>query len=313
MTQNPDRVLITGANGHLGRKLVLQLAKGSDALAARAFVRSKRAAGTLQDESPGTALDLVVGDYDDVEALTRAMQGCRYVAHFVGIIKESKAASYRSAHEATCESVSRAAAAAGVERIVYLSILGSSSLHANRCLASKGRAEDILLAGHVPATVLRVPMVIGEGDFAATALRRHATSKRVMLIGGGRTRQQPIDARDVLRAVIAAFTRSGQSGGLALELAGPENLSQRELVFRAARVLGLPAPKVSAIPLFLVRGLVAVASSLLPSPPMTRDMLEILEHDDLVDVSPARELLDWDLTPLDDTLARCLHESSDPT
>lgn len=311
MTQNPDRVLVTGANGHLGRKLIDEFSSGRAGLVARAFVRSERAERALRSELPGRDLDVVVGDYADVGALTQAMHGCRRVVHLVGIIKESATASYESAHEATCGPLGQAAARAGVERIVYLSIVGARAGHTNRCLASKGRAEDILLAGSVPATVLRVPMVIGEDDFAAAALRRQALSKHVMLTGGGRTRQQPIDALDVLRAVVAAFDRSGP-GGLALDLGGPENLSHRELVARAARVLGRPAPRVWPIPTALARAAAGLAYRLLANPPITPDMLEILEHDDEVDASVACELLGLELTPLDATLARCLAAPEHP-
>jgi len=266
---------VTGANGHLGRKLVGELSDIRDGLVARAFVRSRRAETALRGELPGRDLDVVVADYTDVDELTQAMKGCRRVVHLVGIIKETASASYESAHEATCAPLSQAAARAGVERIVYLSIVGARAGHGNRCLASKGRAEDILLAGSVPATVLRVPMVIGEGDFATAALRRQALARRVLLIGGGRTRQQPIDALDVLRAVVAAFDRSGP-GGLALDLGGPENLSHRELVERAARTLGSPAPRVWTIPAKLARAGAALAGRWLASPPITPDMLEIL-------------------------------------
>jgi len=298
------RVLVTGANGHLGRRLVARLTR-EGRLEARAFVRSERAAETLRNDPTTEDAEVVVGDYTDELSLTSAMDGCRFVAHFVGIIKASATTSYEAAHEATCRSLARAAASAGVERIVYLSILGARIDHANGCLASKGRAEEILLSGSVPSTVLRVPMVIGEGDFAAAALRRQATSRVAPMVAGGRTRQQPIDAEDVLDAVVAAFHRSG-SGGLALDLGGPENLSHRELVARAAKLVGRPPPAVLPVPRALMTALARLMELTSASPGLTRDMLEILEHDDRVEAGVAFELLGIEPTPLDETLARCV-------
>ncbi len=297
-------MLVTGANGHLGRRLVARLLRTGER-GVRAFVRSERAAATLRDDPATKAAEVVIGDYTDEARLAEAMQGCRFVAHFVGIIKESAGASYEDAHEATCRSLARAAATSGVERIVYLSIVGARPDHANECLASKGRAEELLLAGSTPTTVLRVPMVIGEGDYAAASLARSARARFAPMISGGRTRQQPIDADDVLAAVLAACERSG-GGGLALDLGGPENLSQRELVARAARVLGQPGPAVLPIPRALVNAAVALMERTSASPGMTRDMLDILEHDDRVEADVACDLLGIELTPLDETLARVL-------
>ena len=73
--------------------------------------------------------------------------------------------------------LAQAAARAGLERIVYLSIVGAGPDSPNACLASKGRAEDILLAGPVPAIVLRLPMVLGEGDYASQALAQRARAR----------------------------------------------------------------------------------------------------------------------------------------
>ncbi len=311
MPTDPDRVLVTGANGHLGRRLIARLLRSGER-EVRAFVRSERAAATLRDDPMTKGVDVVVGDYTDEARLAEAMQGCRFVAHFVGIIKESAGATYEDAHEATCRSLARAAAASGIERIAYLSIIGARPDHANACLASKGRAEELLLEGSAPATVLRVPMVIGEGDYAAASLGRQARSGFAPMISGGRTRQQPIDADDVLNAVLAAFDRSGASG-LALDLGGPENLSHRELVARAARLLGQRGPAVLPIPRPLVNAAVALMQTTSSSPGMTRDMLDILEHDDRVEAGVACDLLGIELTPLDETLARVLGSSEEPT
>lgn len=304
MPHDSPRVLVTGANGHLGHKLVERLLREGER-PVRALVRSERAAETLRTDPGTSAAEIVVADYTDEAAMNAAVSGTGAVAHLVGIIKESASASYEQAHEATCRILARAASAGGVERIVYLSIIGARPDHSNGCLGSKGRAEEILLGGSVPTTVLRVPMVIGEGDFAALSLRRQASSSIAPLVGGGRTRQQPIDAQDVLGAVLAAFARSG-TGGLALDMGGPENLSHRELVARAAAVLGRPPPRVLPIPRALVAALAWLMERTSSSPGITRDMLEILEHDDRIEARVAFELLGIEPTPLDETLARCI-------
>jgi NADH dehydrogenase len=287
-----DSLVVTGANGRIGQSL-LRGAAGR----ARALVRSQRAAGALA----GAGADVRVLDLRDEAALAAAAEGCAAWIHLVGILKETRSARYIDAHERTSERVARAAARAGVRRIVCLSILGAAADSRNACLASKGRADETLLAGSVPATVLRVPMVLGPGEIAAFALRAQASAPVVFLVSGGRTREQPIDTRDVVAALRLAGADASDAR-IALDLAGPESLPHRELVARVACVLGTRGPRVVPVPAALAFGAAALLERL-AEPPITRAMLGVLEHDDAIDPRPAAERLGLVLTPLAETLA----------
>jgi NADH dehydrogenase len=292
------RVLVTGANGHLGRRLIHRLPD------VRAVVRSERAAATLRALPEAASLEIEILDYRDGDRLTRAAVGCRYAVHLTGIIKETRSNRYTDAHEATCEALARAAAAAGVERVVYLSILGSDPTSSNACLASKGRAEQILLEAETPAVILRVPLVLGPGDATTRIVAAEARARVLPLIAGGRTRTQPIYADDVVEAMIAAMTTSGLAD-VALDLAGPEALRQRDFVARAARLYGR-RPIVLPIPLAVASGLAWLAERMLANPPLTRAMLGVLSQDDCVDADAACKELGIELTPLDEALRRSL-------
>ncbi|MBM4385008.1 MAG: NAD(P)H-binding protein [Deltaproteobacteria bacterium] len=285
------RFVLTGANGRIGQNLVARAA------GARALVRSQRAADSLA----GLGADVRVLDVRDVDALARAAEGCEAWIHLVGILKETRSAKYVDAHERSCEAVARAAERAGVRRIVCLSILGARPDSANACLASKGRADALLLGGRAPATVLRVPMVLGPGEIAAFALRAQARARVAFMVRGGATREQPIDTRDIVSALLLGAADSSD-GHVALDLAGPESLTHRELVVRIARVLGKPAPAVVPIPAALAFGAAALLERL-AEPPVTRAMLGVLEHDDQIDPRPAAQRLGLTLTPLADTLS----------
>jgi NADH dehydrogenase len=287
-----DSLVVTGANGRIGQSLL----RGAPRRA-RALVRSERAAAALA----GTGADVRVVDLADADALARAAEGCAAWIHLVGILKETRTARYADAHERTSERVASAAARAGVRRIVCLSILGASPESRNACLASKGRADATLLAGAVPASVLRVPMVLGPGEIAAFALRARASASIVWLVRGGRTREQPIDTRDVVAALRHAAADASDAR-LALDLAGPESLPHRELVARVARVLGKPGPRIVPVPAALAYAAAALLGRL-AEPPITRAMLGVLEHDDAIDPLPAARRLGLALTPLAETLA----------
>jgi NADH dehydrogenase len=293
-------LLVTGANGRLGQSLARAVA-GRRPL--RALVRSERAAATLSALPAPVRPEVVQVDWSDADALARAGAGCVDWIHLVGILKESRSSRYADAHERPAAALARAAEKAGARRIVSVSILGAAPEAENACLASKGRADALLLAGAVPATVLRVPMVLGPDELAAAALRAQAQAKRAFLVRGGATLEQPIDARDLVRALERALEAPVERS--ALDLAGPESLSHRELVLRAARLLG-GSPRIVPVPRAAVMALAFCLERLSADPPLTRAMLGVLEHDDHIDPGPAARRLGLSLTPLDATLRRSL-------
>jgi len=299
------RVLVTGANGHIGLRLLQRLAtRGSDNVRPRAVVRSESAAATVRTSVPGDGLEIRVLDYQDEDALARAAEGCTHAVHLVGILKQTATTRYADAHESAATALARAAEKAGVRRIVTLSILGADPGSPNPCLASKGRAERILLGRSVPTTVLRLPMVLAPGDPSAQALRTRALAPVAFLVRGGATLEQPIDGEDVTTAILLALSRS-ELGGEEIDLAGPESLPHHALLRRAAALHGRE-PRVVPLPYGLVAFLADLFERVLRNPPLTRAMLDVLEHDDRVDPGPACRCLGLALTPLDDTLRRCV-------
>jgi NADH dehydrogenase len=299
-------LLITGANGNLGRRLIgAALPLGP----VRALVRSDAAAERLRGEFSGpeaaAALEVRRVDYLNSGQMADAAAGCRAAVHLVGIIKETSRSRYVTAHEHTTAVVCDALHATGCERLVYLSIVGAHPDSRNACLASKGRAEALIRKRLREGIVFQVPMVLGEGDYASAALRRRAAAGYAILLRGA-SLEQPIYAGDVVTAVLAALD-SAQFGPGVFSLAGPESLSRIELTRRAAHVLGTRVRTLS-VPLWL--GLVlARLLEFLPDPPVTRAMLGVLDHDDAVDSSALARELNLTLTPVETMLTRVLHST----
>lgn len=288
-------IAITGANGHLGVRLIRRL---SDHHNVKAVVRSDRAKQSLIREFP--ALDVVVVSYIATDELADALLGCEQVIHLVGIIKESKSATFFDAHENSCRSLRLAAERSDVKRIVYLNIVGASVQAHNTCLQSRGQAEENLAVGSVPVSILRVPMVLGEGDYASMALKKNSTTNRAFTFRAD-SLEQPIYAEDVVDALVAIVNRDAVGEW---DLAGAESLARRDLIHRA----GLRAnnqPKVTSLPISLGYAL-AFLLEFLSNPPVTRAMLGVLDHDDDIDVTRATSELGLTLTSLDETLEKVL-------
>ncbi|MBL4680441.1 MAG: NAD(P)H-binding protein [Pseudomonadales bacterium] len=290
------KIAVTGANGHLGTRLIKSMLGEHEVVA---IVRSEAARHSLLKLYP--SLTVYLSDYKNAETLSKALTDCEAVVHLVGIIKESLRSRYVGAHENACTTLVKAASQLGVRRIIYLSIVGSAADASNTCLRSKGRAEQILLSSGIGTTVIKVPMVLGEGDFASYAIRKKANA---LISFGFRcdSLEQPIYAGDLIKAIQSILKMD--TPPKSIQLAGPESLTRSALVKRAGQIVR-KSPVLLSLPLSLGMFLACLFERL-PQPPVTRAMLGVLDHDDNLDVSAACKTLSLKLTSLDDMLRKVI-------
>ena len=131
--------MITGANGNLGRRLIATLLE-EEHNAVVAVVRSERAkiavTDLVLDPAQRQRLTIKVVSYTDVAALHEIASACHKVVHLVGILKQTRQATYAEAHEESTQALLHALRDTPVEHLTYLSIVGASSGSKNDCLAS---------------------------------------------------------------------------------------------------------------------------------------------------------------------------------
>ena len=108
-----DGIVVTGANGLLGRALLATLAHDGHRNVV-ALVRSDRARRTIEAEELDPAPDIRIVDYTSPNQMEEALRGARCVVHLVGIIKEMPGTRYVEAHERTCHALALAAGRAGI-------------------------------------------------------------------------------------------------------------------------------------------------------------------------------------------------------
>ena len=124
------------------------------------------------------------------------------------------------------------------------------------------------------------------------------------VVGNGERRLQPIWVDDVA-AYFAEAVELPAAANRTFEIGGPDQVTWNELYARIARALGKHRRRVH-VPSGIVR-IGAAAAELLPSPPITRDQLTMLEAaDNVCDVGPAREAFGLDPMPLDEQLRRAV-------
>ena len=311
-------VAVTGANSAVGKALLARLA-GDDTLRVAAGVRRPEALADLP-QSPRIAARVI--DYVRTDSLRALVAGAGCVVHLAGVLFESPSSRYRSANVDTTRALVDAARDAGVGRIVFVSSLGANPRSSNGYYRSKGQAERVVARAGAGAAIIRTPLLLGPGTAGGRALLRDASRGSVRVLGGGVHLLRPLDVDDLCSAILhccaqpAGGARTYQlvavaegyrltdlpvGGARTYELVGPTTLSQRDLLQRAARLLGHD-PTVRTMPIGLAK-LAARCAGLLRTGGLTPAVIDVITSDETVERNADRDL-GVGLTPLPATLAK---------
>ncbi len=297
-------IVVTGANGHLGKQLLAELGDYH----VIALVRSASSKEKLQrfiDQQQLNNVEITECDYLNASEMSREVSRGDYVVHLVGVIKESAGNSFDVVHVQTTQVLADALKETHIKGLCYLSLLGADENSENTCFSTRAQAESILLNSGISSLLLRIPMVLGPGDYASGALQ-HRSGKAAFTFRAD-SLEQPIYAGDVVKAIVIDIQKTlfGNAANHGLvEWAGPESLSRRALQQRADNILGKQSTLIS-LPLGLGLLVAWIFEKLSASPPVSRAMLKVLDHDDDIDVKTTSEKLGIDLTGLDETLRHC--------
>ena len=292
------KIAITGANSAVGQAILRSKQKQDDTLFVAA-VRSNRAAEQLRSR-PGNADSVVQISYDDPASLDAAFRDASSVIHLAGILVETPNSTYETANVASTRAVVDAAKRNGVRKIVLVSANGADESSSNRYYRTKGEAESLVRASGLTFTVLRAPLLLGPGTAGSDTLGRHLKHGKAKLIGGGRNFQQPLHVDDLARAAILAAEQPSVAKNLTLDLVGPVSLPDRELLERAARLLGRQV-RIGSIPKPLLSLMLAIRR-LTGSKGFSQDALEVITADTRLDPLPAATALGIQLTGIDEMI-----------
>ena len=286
-------VTVFGGTGFIGRHVVRRLAARE--LRIRVVSRNWRVHGRVL-QPMGDVGQIVGGpvDLSSEPALTQLLAGSDAVINLIGILYETRRQTFAEVHGELPGRIARAAVAAGVTRMVQISAIGADPNARSAYARSKAEGEQAVRAALRAATILRPSIVVGPED---GFFNRFAAMARLLpalpLIGGGRTRFQPVWVGDVADAIVAALERE-DARGETFELGGPKVYSFAELMRYMLKVVGR---RRLLLPLsFEVATLQARVMELLPAPPLTRDQVELLKTDNVVGAH-ARTLADLGITP----------------
>lgn len=242
-------VLLTGATGYVGGRLAPHLLH--EGYRVKCLVREPRKlAERPWRNDPGVSV--VRDDLSDPEATAEKLRGCRFAYYLIHSMSAS-GPEYRSRDRQLAADFARAAARAGVERIIYLGGLGEMGDGLSEHLTSRREVEDELRSAGVPVTVLRAAMIIGSGSASFEILRYLVERLPVMITPRWvKTQCQPVAISDVLHWLVACLS-TPETAGRTLEIGGPDVVTYQQLMQIAAEELKLRRRLIVPVPVLTPR------------------------------------------------------------
>ncbi|HEY7843364.1 MAG TPA: complex I NDUFA9 subunit family protein [Bradyrhizobium sp.] len=279
MASNQDTlVTVFGGSGFLGRNVVRALCKRDYRI--RVAVRRPELAGHLQPLGRVGQIHAVQANVRYPASVQAAMRDSYVAINLVGILAPSGAQTFDAVQARGAETIAKAAVAGGAS-MVHVSAIGADENSPSHYARAKAAGEKAVLAALPSTTIMRPSIVFGPEDeftnrFAALARLAPA----LPLIGGGKTRMQPVYVGDVATAIADAVDGKARAGAT-YELGGPEVLSFREIIELILEITDRKRMLMS-LPFGLAR-LQAIFLQFAPGAlKLTPDQVELLRSDNVV-------------------------------
>jgi NADH dehydrogenase len=220
-------VTVIGGSGFVGRNAVRALA--ADGWRVRAASRRPDLAGYLQPMGAVGQVHSVQANVRYPDSLRRAADGAEAVVNLAGILHKSGSQTFQSVHVAGARAAAKAAREAGARMFVHISAIGADRKSWSKYSRTKAAGEAAVLAEFPEAVILRPSLVFGPED---QLFNRFAAMPRLLpfpLIGGGKTRFQPVYVGDVATAISRVCAGKAKKRTI-YELGGPDIVTFRQLL-----------------------------------------------------------------------------------
>jgi NADH dehydrogenase len=271
-------VTVFGGSGFVGRHTVWALAQAGYRV--RVAVRRPELAGFMRSYGLVGQIHPIQANVRDDASVRQAIVGADAIINLIGILAASGKQTFQAVQAEGAARVARISAENGITRFVHMSAIGADRNSNSRYARSKGEGEDAVLQAIPNAVILRPSIVFGpEDDFFNRFAQMARFSPVLPLIGGGKTKFQPVYVGDVAKAVVAALEGRANPGAI-YELGGPHVYTFRELLKKIGEYTQRKRAFVS-LPFWLAT-MQAAFVQWLPNAPLTVDQVRLLKKDNVV-------------------------------
>lgn len=298
-------VTVFGGTGFLGRRVVRHLREHgfSVRIASRHPDRGRMLFGVADPQ-----LQSIEADVHNEQSVTGALISAYGVVNAISLYVEHGKETFHSVHVEAAERVAVQARQHGVEWLIHVSGISADAASRSSYIRSRGEGELAVQTAFPDAILIRPAVMFGPGDaFLSTILNLLRRLPIHPMFGAGRTRLQPAYVEDVAEAIARALQRS-EARPVTYECGGPQIYSYKELLRTLARGAGLN-PMLISIP-FGAWHVIGWASEMLPRPPITRNQVELMQHDNVASPNmPGFETLGISPHSIDQVLPLILRKS----
>jgi uncharacterized protein YbjT (DUF2867 family) len=234
------RVLVTGATGFIGSRLVRALVDEGHTV--KAMTRRP-------DDYAGPG-DPVPGDVFDPGTLGEPMEGVDVAVYLVHSLDDND---FERKDAEAARGFGLAAAASGVRQIVYMGGLGKDDVALSPHLRSRREVEKLLGSSGTPVTVLRAAIVVGAGGISWEMTRQLVKNLPAMVVPRwADTRTQPVAIDDVIRYLVGVLGVE-KTFGQVYEIGGADRLTYVQMLQQAAEVINGRRVPIVTVPVLTPR------------------------------------------------------------
>jgi uncharacterized protein YbjT (DUF2867 family) len=295
-------VTVFGGSGFLGRRVVRHLREHE--FAVRVATRHPDH-GRILFGSDDPRLASIKCNIHDERSVAAALAGAYAAVNAVSLYVEHGPENFHSVHVDAARRVAREARAARLARLIHVSGIGADPSSSSLYIRKRGEGEVALRDAFADATLMRPAVIFAPDDaFLTTVVGLLRRLPLYPMFGRGLTRLQPVYVEDVAEAV-ARVLQPTQPHGLTFELGGPRIYSYKEFLRSVAREANL-SPMLVPVPFAAWHALAGIAE-ILPSSPITRNQLELMQIDTVASPQmPGLADIGISPRPLEEVLQRML-------
>ena len=292
-----EKVLIVGANGHLGHVVVeTALQKGYQ-------VRAADIKFDRLDSVKHSGLEKIQADVTKKETLFPLMEDIKGVISTVGLWREKPPYTFDSVDRQGNINLFETALEQGVKKAVYVSLLNVEKARKAKVMLAKRAVEEFLEESDLNYTIFRPSGLFH--DFVEV-FKPQIMKGQVRALGDGSLVMQPLSPKDLSRCMVGALQNVEASRRI-FDIGGPERFTYKEAVSMVGKAMG-KEPKISCTPVWLGMALAYIINWIKPGGFLQPDWIEILTMDSVADVEPIHECFGIELEPIQPYLQACLAE-----